>query len=419
MMLSLPLPQSGSSTGRATSRPANGSTQRQFERRSLYFNLILVSAASIRSCTGSVASSSNGSGGGGSSSSSSTNEIDEGMRTNSRFYITETSLDTIDGQLPSPPLHVKLGVNLHLSCDQSNQRELISASNETSASTVLNPTYSDLRHYVESACKLSSKTGQSLVFVDLIQPEAFLSDGDSLKETHAHKGDVFVLESLTASSASSTNPVSNASQQHSQPLISLVAVNVYPSRAGRLVSHGLPFSALINRDCSYAELCRKLLESQTKYLKDRNMLKYRELAHKLFSLSLVDPNTKKPVRLNASDELPLYAECVDKALNESARLASLDTDSNSAPHEYIRLNIEWRSHDDLNGIFRELDSTRAEFVHRTFNQLQRVDEHESPNTVFTYETGVRTLLFISLNQIPFIVTVKNKPLKRTYQNLTT
>ena len=152
-------------------------------------------------------------------------------------------------------------------------------------------------------------------------------------------------------------------------MINIVATNVYPARSTTrtMTSFGLPVSLIINRDCSYAELCCKLLESQIKYFRDRNMLKYRDLASKMFTLSLVDPtggfmtvpannnnsstttnNNKLLKRINSSDELPLYAECVDQALNESVRLAAAQAQSSDEPViEHIRLVIEWRSYEDL------------------------------------------------------------------------
>ena len=74
-----------------------------------------------------------------------------------------------------------------------------------------------------------------------------------------------------------------------QPLINIIALNVYVKQkqnqyifdqvndvynSNKYIStFGLPFAILINRDCSYSELCKKLLESQAKYLKDKNVLK--------------------------------------------------------------------------------------------------------------------------------------------------
>lgn len=175
-----------------------------------------------------------------------------------------------------------LGVNLHLTCDQSLQKELISSDSSSSKSTVLNPTYGDLRQYIAESCKLPPHIASSLIFIDSTQPDAYLSDHDSVKETFTHRGDVFALELSTPQQPAT--PQSQQQQQQSQPtqpMISLVAINVYPRVAStgaggsRLAAYGLPFSLLINRDCSYAELCCKILDSQAKYFKDRNMLKYR------------------------------------------------------------------------------------------------------------------------------------------------
>lgn len=268
MMLSLPLPQSGSTTSRKRT-----ASQRHFERRSLYFNLMLVNTASIRLLTNGQQCVPN-----------SEMTTDGVAMHNSRFYITETSLDSQENSsLNQAPLHVKLGVNLHLSSDQSTQRELISLNSESPTSTVLNPTFGDLRQYIESACKISATTStpSSIVFVDLTQPEVFISDRDSLKDVHARKGDVFAVELFSTvrnRNQTQQTATANANEIHQQPMINLVAVNVHPVYRGntnRLAAYGLPFAVHINRDCTYPELCRKLLDSQTKYLKDKNMLKYR------------------------------------------------------------------------------------------------------------------------------------------------
>jgi hypothetical protein len=68
-----------------------------------------------------------------------------------------------------------------------------------------------------------------------------------------------------------------------------------------------------------------------------------DLAEKLFTISLIDTNKKQTVRLSPSDELPLYAQCVDKALSESSKIAS----DNKRVLEHVRLNIEWRSYDEI------------------------------------------------------------------------
>lgn len=105
----------------------------------------------------------------------------------------------------------------------------------------------------------------------------------------------------------------------------------------------------------------------------------------MFSLSLVDPNSKKAQRLNSSDELPLYAECVDKALNEIAnKLNQEETTAQNSTTDYIRINIEWRSDDDFDGILKKIDSSKAELIHRTVQQLQRVEEQETQNGLANY-----------------------------------
>jgi hypothetical protein len=65
------------------------------------------------------------------------------------------------------------------------------------------------------------------------------------------------------------------------------------------------------------------------------------LVEKLFTLSINDVNNKQRARLNPSDELPLYAECVEKAINDS------HLNNGGMNLEYIKLNIEWRSFEDI------------------------------------------------------------------------
>lgn len=170
-------------------------------------------------------------------------------------------------------------MNLHLSTDQSKEREIISLNNDSPPSTVLNPTYGDLRQYIENVCKLTSNS--VLVFVDLAQPDSFLCDLDSLKDTAAAKGvDLCAVELMSPIGNGSQQQQQPTSAEHQQPMINLVAVNVYPrsinnSNVKSFTAFGLPFAVLINRDCTYPELCRKLLESQSKYFTDRNVLKYK------------------------------------------------------------------------------------------------------------------------------------------------
>lgn len=160
-----------------------------------------------------------------------------------------------------------MGVNLHVSLDASVERELISLHNESPPSTVLNPTYGDLRVYVETACKLSG--GMGVVFVDLLQPECFVCELDSLKDAHPS----IRLFAVELPSGESGEPQSSPPP----PMIHIVAVNVCPAARGQagVRAHGLPFALATNRDCSYAELCRKLLEAQLKLFVDRSVVKYR------------------------------------------------------------------------------------------------------------------------------------------------
>ena len=71
----------------------------------------------------------------------------------------------------------------------------------------------------------------------------------------------------------------------------------------------------------------------------------KDLAEKLFNLSLVDSDklddeSQETKRLNSSDELPLYTEFVEKALNTNSNVIT-------SSKGHIRLNIEWRSYEDI------------------------------------------------------------------------
>jgi len=72
------------------------------------------------------------------------------------------------------------------------------------------------------------------------------------------------------------------------------------------------------------------------------------LADKLFNVSLYDPLVNQMSRLNVNDELPLYAEFIDRALNESMSA------SNKTSVEHLRLNIEWKCLDDVQKYFTQI-----------------------------------------------------------------
>lgn len=153
-----------------------------------------------------------------------------------------------------------------------------------------------------------------------------------------------LVDSMCIMELSSLSAPSSVGASQQLPLINIIGINVYQdqqssSRSG-LVCHGLPFVLVINRDCSYSQLCRQLLEAQSKYFKDnRGLLKYKDLVEKLFTLSLSSDSLQPHTTLNAADELPLYAECVEQALN--------DSQLNSHSNEFIKLHIEWKSFDGI------------------------------------------------------------------------
>jgi hypothetical protein len=297
MMLSLPLPQTSNNS------KMNGITSttdgiKPPIRRSLYANLILNNPQSIKHLTASHQQNFS------SSSSSSTftqpishlsdsldstsNEFNSMSR--SKFYMSENNKSnyshTNEINDCIPPYHVKIGVNIHISNDSSYTRDLINLNNSTnSTSTVINPDFNDLKTYFKTTYYLDHS---DLVFVNLNQNLIKLNDSKSVKEhffqdTNTVDSSEFKIEDSMC--------VIEIPIKTQQPLINIIALNVYVQQkqnqyifdqvndvynSNKYIStFGLPFAILINRDCSYSELCKKLLESQAKYLKDKNVLKYK------------------------------------------------------------------------------------------------------------------------------------------------
>jgi ubiquitin C-terminal hydrolase len=301
------------------------------------------------------------------------------------------------------PFHVKVAVGVHLSSNRNDKREIIfeKLNNNESGDffLILNPTLNDLRHYVANIHGIEYK---NLVFVNLNDVNVNYSDSQPLKEfvslkpnyerqlqqqqqqqQQQYHSDLRVLDSLCIVELNFNSEIDSQSRQLNHlPLINIVAINVYTeSGAGssqqrqQQSSYGLPFSVLINRDCSYTELCVKLLEAQSRFFKDKNILKYKELAEKLFTLHIVDSTRQQKRRLNASDELPLYAEFVDKALSESLVLSNRGESS----VEYIKIYIEWRSVNDIQGLFRNIDFERPDFVHKSVKCIQQEFKFKESN----------------------------------------
>ena len=150
-MLSLPLPQSIVSS-KVMSNAVNPKPPR---RRSLYANLILNNAQSIKNITVNTSSFSQPS-----SNYFQFDRLDSNELSKSKFYVSDNvgnsySNGLIDSQ--SAPYHVKIGVNIHVSNDNSNARDLINLNDtKNSSSTVINPDFNDLKTYFKN--KLFSAT---------------------------------------------------------------------------------------------------------------------------------------------------------------------------------------------------------------------------------------------------------------------
>jgi len=225
MMLSLPLPQFK-------------------KRRSFYAHLILNNNESIKSFL-----------------SDSVNDLDS----KSKFYVNPDA----DSGTFQTPFHVSIGINVLVDANC----ESIS----TQDGTIINPSVEDLRRYIQQAHDL-----QHIVFYDLNDSKCHLSDRVSVKEQFGLMTNPNSVDSMCIVELNKL-PVAQA---QSTPFINLIAMNVYYD-ADKLLSYGLPFSLLINRDCSYKDLCKKLLESQSKYFKDKNVLKYKVSFHRIYFRFLI------------------------------------------------------------------------------------------------------------------------------------
>ena len=310
MMLSLPLPQHNNkqkiSPNNCTKQTEQQKQNKQ--RRSLYAHLILSNQPTIKQIT---------------------QETDDESK--SKFYVdpnesVQTNLDDED-KLESreliAPFHVKIGVNIQItnsidlnqcandsSCSSvSSTTSSISSTSSASSSsscctsnqtmnrnsTVLNPTIGDLRRYVAATYQLRYS---DLVFIDLNRIQLVLNDSQSIKDNFLiNKYNDFIRTNIIDSMCIVELNCPTVQIEPQMPLINVIAINVYyetpspfalnqqvdqpnDSKPGKkCVCYGLPFALLINRDCSYSDLCKKLLEAQFKYFKDKIMLKYKVKLH--------------------------------------------------------------------------------------------------------------------------------------------
>ena len=298
MMLSLPLPQSSNNVKLSQ----NSSGPKSPIRRSLYAHLILSNAQSIKHITASQSQnfSSTSSASSGVSYTQSTNadyldSCEFNPVSKSKFYMPESmgSNDT-----PISPYHVKIGVNIHVSNDNSFTRDLANSNSIKSAtSTVVNPDFNDLKTYFKNTYNLEQS---DLIFVDLNRTLSRLSDVKSVKKVFFPEENTSDPNEYVQTSQDNLTLIEDSMcivELHQKPsdktiqlpLINIIALNVYfvsnkyafdqnseiSKSSRKFLCYGLPFAVLINRDCSYAELCKKLLESQSKYLRDKNILKYK------------------------------------------------------------------------------------------------------------------------------------------------
>jgi hypothetical protein len=89
----------------------------------------------------------------------------------------------------------------------------------------------------------------------------------------------------------------------------------------RNTRYGLPYLININQDCTYAQLCERLLLAQNKYLKNtsKTFFRYKSLAEQLFRVILIDPSSNADTEnqfyeLNPLNECPLYAKNVEQII---------------------------------------------------------------------------------------------------------
>ena len=269
MMLSLPLPQTANGSNpqqqqQHNMRIAKPLPPKRYQRKSLYANLILTSHESIRSFLNTtqltaVNPLSN------LAPFASAESQAHSMNGSKVFYNFQTGSPSMPPTVTAP-VNIKVALNVHVTTDDDYyEKEMVKLSETSTNNTVINPDFHDLKHYLGSTYQINES---SLVFVDFQNTFCDLNDEWSVKEKIIkNNSSLFVVELSSV-----------AAQNDQTPLINIIAFNVsYETRQHERLScnFGSPFVVLINRDCSYADLCKKLLEQQAKYFKDMNILKYK------------------------------------------------------------------------------------------------------------------------------------------------
>jgi hypothetical protein len=260
MMLSLPLPQVNSNFNAQQPRMHAGHRPlppKKFQRKSLYANLVLSNASSIRYFLNSTQLISVSHSGG------QLNNISAQQQLSPQMISSDAAIQS--------PVNVRIAFNVHITTEDAYyEKELVKLSESSTNNTVVNPDFHDLRHYLGTTYQLDESL---LVFVDMHATHTDLSDAWPVREKIIRANALLYVVEL----AQTLQP--NVEQQ--VPMINIVAFNVYGEaraqheRGGGVQNFGLPFVVLINRDCAYGELCKRLLEAQVKYFKDKNILKYK------------------------------------------------------------------------------------------------------------------------------------------------
>ena len=257
MMLSLPL-------------PTNGKANKNLKNKNstLYPHLILSNQMTIKRLIINNADSVQTSNSDSSSDTSS----------KSKFYLNETDHpDNSNGEVTSyrTPFHVKLGLSL-IENDNVHHQSFNLYSIEYN-SVASDPCFGDLKTYLSDIYSLPRSL---IVFIDLnriqlnLNDNQFISDIVAVRKMNEDNGNESLLDSLCV--VELVYPIVKA-----VPFINIIGINVYfeslepGGLSPRCVPYGLPFVLLINRDCSYSELCRKIIEAQSKYFKDKNTIKYK------------------------------------------------------------------------------------------------------------------------------------------------
>jgi ubiquitin C-terminal hydrolase len=282
----------------------------------------------------------------------------ESTATRSTFYIDNST--TIDGDNN----RIKIGFNIYLQNNHSSSSLLPnSISNLLSKLDldIVNPRVRDLKRYLTNfniykqhhSWSKSMNDDQFVLFDS--KKMTLLNDNDSINDTYNSHDP---LPSLTLLQL---YPILD----EQIPLINIININCYYDPLKRhFVSHGFPSILLMNRDCTYSELCYKILENQLTSFKDRNILKYQQSIERLFSISVVEiksDNSVKLNRLDSNDDLPLYTEWIESSLSNN----------NSS---FIQLNVQWKSKEDISRLFKDNNELF------TFNHI-----HKSAKLLEKYE----------------------------------